>query len=277
MATISITPDQLSTQYDDTTGVSTYAYYAQYTNSITGDLSGSSPIFTPGGPSIYSLQKLRQRIKDKLYTYGFIRNDDVITDWINECYEQMTNAAIKVNQNYLLGSASYGFGTSGMGTVTDDSFKQPVKVEVTFDGNTYMQSSQMAVNDFSEGDYFSTYAPRHAWWGETQFEILPHSSPGTARITYSTRFTPLVNDSDTLTQTLKAYTTAFVEYGLAQAYGLDQKQDYDKHMQVYMQSKQDFINEITPRDVSSPKTISLSESVSGIEDDLSSSIGDWVW
>lgn len=277
LATVSIQPDSLYTQYNDSTGAAGYAYYAQYYNSVTGDASGSSSIFIPGGPTNYSLQKLRQRIKDKLYSSGFIRDDTNITDWINEAYELMVNSAVKVNQGYMLGTSSYGFGTSGFGTITDTLFKQAVKVEVTWDGVTYIPSTEIAIHNFSETDFFSINQPRHCWVGENVFEILPHSSTGTVKLTYATRFTPLVNDSDELTQTLKAYTTAFVEYGLAQAYGLDQKDEYDKHMQIYASLKADFISEITPRDQTGPKQIDLGESISGLEDDLSSDIGDYVW
>src|SRR5258708_40119327 len=201
LATVSIQPSGTATQYNDQTGVSTYAYYIQYYNSVSGDASGSSSIFTPGGPTIYSLQKLRQRIKDKLFSAGYIRDDSLIADWINEAYELMSNAAIKVNQNYMLGTAAYAFGTSGLGTITDSTYKQPVKVEVTYDGVTYVPSTKAEVREFSETDYFSIDRPRHAWIGETVFEILPHNQAGTAKITFSQRFTPLVNDSDELTQT----------------------------------------------------------------------------
>ena len=125
LATVSIQPDNQYTQYNDTTGAHGYAYYAQYLNSVTGDLSGSSSVFIPGGPTYYSLQKLRQRVKDKLYSAGYIRDDTLINDWINEWYELMTNAAIKVNQGYLLGTNMFPYAQSnGLGTVTDPSYKQ---------------------------------------------------------------------------------------------------------------------------------------------------------
>src|ERR1035437_5758633 len=160
LATISITPDSLYTQYNDTTGAAGYAYYAQYYNSVTGDLSGSSSAFIPGGPTYYSLQKLRQRTKDKLFSAGYIRDDSVITDWVNEWNELMTNSAIKVNQNYMLGTSQYGFGTSGLGTITDITFKQPIKVEVTYDGVTFIPPRKIEVRSYSELDYFAVNAPR---------------------------------------------------------------------------------------------------------------------
>jgi hypothetical protein len=278
LATVSIQPDSLYTQYNDTTGAVGYAYYGQYYNSVTGDLSGSSSIFIPGGPTYYSLQKLKQRIKDKLYSAGYIRDDSVITDWINECYENLTNSAIKVNQGYLLGTAAYSFGTSGLGTITDTYFKQAVKVEVTWDGSNYIPSREMAMREFSESDFFNAFSPRHVWIGENVFEILPHTSAGTVKLTSAQRFTPLVNDSDELTQTLKAYTGAFTEYCLGVAYGLDQKDaDSQQHYQLFGQAKADFISEITPRDQTGGKLIDMVESVSGLEDSIANEYGDFVW
>ena len=264
---------------DDTTGIAGYAYYAQYYNSINGDLSGSSAVFTPGGPTFYSLQKLRQRVKDKLYSAGYIRDDSIITDWINEAIEDLSNAAIKVNQNYMLGTNIYGFGTLGIGTVTDTAFIRPTKCEVTYDGGvTWIPSTKIEPREFSESDYFSAYSPRHSWIGDTTFEILPHVEAGSARITYAIRFTPLVNDSDELTQPLKPYTTSVNEYCLGVAYGLDQKDaESQQHYQLYGEHRANFINQVTPRDMTGSETIDINDPISGLEDDVASNTSDWFW
>ncbi len=279
LATVNIQSDNLYTQYDDTTGAASYAYYAQYYNSVTTDLSGSSSIFIPGGPTFYSLQAIRQRTKDKLFSAGYIRNDSVVTDWLNEFVEEMSNAAIKVNQGYMLGTAAYGFGTAGLGTITDSYFKMLVKCEVTYDnGVTYIPAKEIPAFEYSETDYFSINAPRYSWLGENVFEILPHQQAGSVKMTYASRFTPLVNDTDELPQHLKAYTTAATEYCLSVAYGLDQKDaESQQHFQQYMQGQTKFIAEITPRDLTGPKLIALGESISGLEDSTAEEYGDYVW
>ena len=278
IGTVNITPDGQYTNYNDANGAATYAYYTQWYNSLSGDLSGSSSIFVPGGPTFYSLQSLRQRVKDKLYSSGYIRDDSLITSWINEAYELMTNAAINVNQNYLLGTNQFSFGTSGLGTVTDSFFKRPIKMEVTYDNVTFIPSTKIEPRNYSELDFYDINAPRHAWLGETTFQILPHQQVGTVKMTYAQRFSPLVNDSDELTQTLKAYTTAFVEYAVATAYGNDQKDaDYQIHYQNFEKAKADFIEEITPRDMTGAQMIDIAESLSGGDDDMAHAAGDWVW
>lgn len=277
LGTYNITPDNPYTQINDATGASGYAYYAQYYNSVSGDLSGSSSVFIPGGPTYYSLQKLRQRSKDKLYSAGFIKDDTVITDWLNEWYEIMQNAAVKVNENYMLGSQIFGFGTNGLGTITDASYKQLVKLEISWDGQNFFPSTQQDFSDYSDQDYFDMYNPRHAWRGENVFEVLPHFSAGTVNAYYATRFTPLVNDSDELTLTLKAYTTSAIEYCLSVAYGLDQKDaESQQHYQMFTQMKTDFVAEVTPRDVSSVKMINILDNPSAIQEDLQSDFGE-IW
>lgn len=277
LATVSIQPDNQFTQYNDPAGVGTYAYYAQYYNSVNGDTSGSSSIFLPGGPTFYSLQKLRSRTKDKLFSAGYIRSDNLVTDWINEWMEMMTNSAIKVNQGYMIGTNMYGFGTAGLGTITDPFFKQVVKMEVTYDGVQFIPSTEIAIRSYTQSDYFSLNSPRHAWVGENVFEILPHSQAGSVKVTYSQRFTPLVNDSDEPPLTLKAYTTSCTEYCLSVAYGLDQKDtESQQHFQLYDQGKQDFIAEITPRDQTSAKSIDITESISGMNEGLIGDYADFV-
>lgn len=278
LATVSITPDSQYTTYNDAAGAATYAYYVQYYNSITTDTSGSSSIFIPGGPTFYSFQKLKQRVKDKLYSAGYIRDDTIIGDWLNEWYEQMNNAAIKVNQNYAQGTAVIAItnGTAGLGTITQTDFKNITKLETSYDnGTTFTPSTEIANRSFGDLDVFSALSPQHAWTGETTFRILP--SPGNttsckARISYSQRFAPFVNDSDEPIQVLKAYTTSATEYCLGVAYGLDQKdQESAQHYSLYDKGKADFIAEITPRDMTGPKNIDLVEGLSGMNEDIAMS------
>jgi len=276
ISTVSITPDSIYTEYDDTTGVSTYSYKTQYKNSVSGDVSSESDWFTPAGPSYYSLQKMRDRSKGALYSAQYLKDDTVVNDWINEWVEQMTNSAIKVNQAYSVGTTSIAFGTASLGTVVDSNFKQAIKVEFTFDGIKYIPSSEIPYNRWSTRDYFSTLYPRHYWLGDTIFGVLPTNVPGTAKIAFAKRADILVNETDELPLHLRSYTSSCVNYVLYRAYDLDNKGDQaDKYYNKFLQSKSEFVNEITPRDQSGVKTIDFVEGLSGLNDDLL--IGpDWV-
>ena len=274
VGTIPITPDSIYTEYNDTSGAIGYAYQAQYYNSYSGDMSGTSSWFTPGGPTFYSLQKLRQRTKDKLYSAGYIRSDDMITDWINECNEQLTNALIKINQSFAQGTAiiNVSSGTTGLGTITQTDFKNITKLETSYDnGVTFTPSHEIPNWSFGDLDVFSSLSPQHAWTGDTTFRVLPPPGNTTScqvRISYSQRFAPLVNDTDEPIMPLKPYTTAFVEYCLGVAYGLDQKDaESQQHYQMYAALKQDMINENIPRDQTGPKFIDIMEELSGMNED----------
>ena len=268
--TVNITPNSEFTDFDDTTGVTTYAYKTQFLNSVSSDLSSESDWFVPGGPTFYSMQKLRQRGKDALYNANYIKSDEVLNDWINEWGEQMTNAAIKVNKGYSIGTASYAFGTSGYGTITEGGFKVADKIEITWDGLTYTPSTEMPMSQYSESDTFSSLSPKHSWEGDTRFRILPFGQAGTARFSFGQINTPLSDDADELPHSFRSYTTGCIEYLLYRAYDNDNKdQVADKHYGKFRDSKNDFVNEITPRDQTGSKTINLVEDLSANDVDIS--------
>lgn len=266
--TISITPDSLYTNYNDEQGLSGYAYKTQFYNSANFDVSSESDWFTPGGPTFYSLSKIRERIKNRLYNSGYLKSDDVIDDWINEWLEEMNTAAIKVNKDYLMGTTSVSFGTSGLGTITASDFMYPRKIEVTYDGVNYENSYQINVNEYSRSDIFSSNSPRHSWEGDTRIRFLPTGVVGTAEIIYSKGEPILEDETDELPYPMRRYSRSFINYGLHCAYEYDQKIDmsetnYNKAQKV----KNDFINEISPRDQTSAHYINITDSLSGMNDD----------
>jgi len=270
-STVNIKPDSLTTDFNDTTGASTYAYKTSYKNSVTGEETSDSSWFIPNGPTFYSLQKLRSRVKGALSSSGFIENDSTIDDWINEWQEQMGNSAIKVNQSYALGTTQAVFdGTAGYGTITESDFKSARKIEISYDGGaTYTQSKEIPINQFSDSDIFTSVYPCHYWAGNTKFGVRPFRNGGTARITYSKIYAVMTNDTDELSVVLRPYTTGCVDYALYRAYDKDQKQEYaESHFSKFKISKDDFISEITPRDQTGPKTIQFDESLSGRSEDF---------
>jgi len=269
IGTVNITPNSEFTEYIDTTGTTTYAYKTQFYNSVSTDVSLESDWFIPGGPSFYSLQSIRQRVKDVLFNSNYLKGDSVVNDWINEWVEIMTNSAIKVNDGYSMGTVDVAFGTAGLGTITVSDFKQPNKLEITWDGTNYTNSTEIPVNRYSAGDIFSGNYPRHAWIGDTVFQVLPQGNAGTAHITYSALPTRLTNDSDELPLSLRSYTTSCIEYTLYRAFDNDnKKEDADGHFNKFVKSQQDFIHEVTPRDQTGIHTIQFTEGLSGGDDSI---------
>ena len=173
--TVSITPDGTVTIFDDTSGATTYGYKASYRNSVTGDLSTDSDWLTPAGFDFYALARLRERVKSKLYSANYLRDDDQVDDWINEWYESMTNAAIDVNQDYSIGTVDVAFGTSGLGTITSSDFKQVRRFEVTYNGTDYYLATKKDGIDYLPSQTFNQTHPYFIYKGDTVFLIKPEA------------------------------------------------------------------------------------------------------
>lgn len=258
--TITYQADNTFTQFDDTSGASTYAYRSRYRASVLNVTTTQSDWLTPSGFSFFSLANMRQRIKDKLWNASYIKDDMMIDNWINEWKDEMTNSVISVNQDYAEGTVNVAFGTNGLGTITTDDFTQVRRFEVTYNGTDYYLSSKMSTWEWLPTATFSSTAPRHNWEGDSVFHVHPSDTAGTARLTFYRFGTTLVNDTDTLPLPMRSYTKSFVDYGLAQAFLKDGKMAQYKNMiESAVVSKADFVNKITPRDKSQPTYISFTE------------------
>ena len=223
--TVGINADSLYTDYDDTSGSTTYAYKTYYQNSVTAEVSPESDWLTSSGFSFYSLAKIRDRIKRKLTSSGYIQTDEIIDDWINEWLEKMTNTAIDVNRDYLLGAESISV-TAGqeMGTVTATDFKELRKMSIVTPAGT-ATAARMNITDFRADQVFTESLPQFYWKGDTVFGRKPIDNAATIVIDYYKMAPRLVNDTDNLPVSMWNYTKSFVDYGYAQACFLDQKDE----------------------------------------------------
>lgn len=259
--TVTIAADAQNTIFDDTTGLTSYAYKTQFRNSVTEGTSSLSDWIIPGGYTFYSLGKIRERAKERLFNSGFIKSDLTLNDWANEWYYNMINAAVGVNQSYAIGTADVAFGTNGLGTITTSNFKQVKRVDITYDGGvTFRLSTVGHSNVYEKGQSFSSAHPYHVWRGDTVFEVLPADSGGTARLEFYTFGTTLTNDSDELPLPLRPYTKSFVDYIQATAYLKDGKTDlYQSKMAEAIAEKNNFITEISPRDKTGNESVIIKE------------------
>lgn len=262
--TITITPDSQFTIFDDTTGAVTYAYKTQYYNSASGDVSSESDWITPAGPSFYSLQKMRDRVKAKLNGNQVLKDETVINDWLNEWLERMTNVAIDVNEDYSIGTVDVGFGTSGLGTITASDYKDIRRFWVTYDGNGYVRATRIKVNEFDPNDIFSTMRPAFYFQGDNIFGVKPDSQAGTARLVYYKTSPVMVDDGDLLPVSMRNYTKSFVDYALSQFYYFDNRPEFGDPFKASAEGDLErFRQEITPRQKTGPEMISIASSTSG--------------
>ena len=262
--TITYQADNQYTQFDDTSGSTSYAYKTYFRNSTLAVNSTESDWIVVT-PSFYSLSIIRQRTKDKLWDSSFIRDDSVVDNWTNEFKDRLMNGAIQANEDYNLGTVDVGFGTAGLGTITTGDFKQPRRVWVTYDGNNFFQSTRMDANDdFPDRVYLST-RPYHFWFGNDIIQVQPPESGGTARIMFYRMGTTMVNDTDELPRFMRGYTDAFVEYNLIQAQYKDSKISMSEKKLAENSLVGEFINHLAPRDKSSTEMIDLTDAIEGYD------------
>jgi hypothetical protein len=273
--TIEYQPDYLDpetgksyTIYDDTAGTATDAYKAYFRNSGLSLNSLEGDWITPVGLTFYSLGKLRERVRQKLWKSDFA-TDGEIDNWLNEWKDEMTNSAVSVNEDYSIGTVNVAFAAStGLGTVTTTDFKEPKRIEITYNGSDYFRSTKRSLNEYYPSEVVNSAHPYHNWEGNTVFKVFPNDDAGTAKIWFYRQGTPMVNDTDELDIPLRAYTKSFIDYGLGMALQKDgQNTQAELKFVEANRQKNMFTTAITPRDKSGPSYVRIEEVLSG-EDNM---------
>lgn len=261
--TVTYQADSSVTRFDYTSAASTDAYRSYFRNSVGSQTTTESDWQIPAGFNFYSLFKLRERGKNKLWNASWL-TDSIIDEWINECKEQMVNKAIQVNEDYALGTAQVSFGTNGLGTVTTEDFSQPKRFWITYNGTDWYRSTKMGINSYLPDQVFPSTHPYHAWMGDSIFQVKPSESPGTAEIVFYRFGTTMVNDTDILPVPMRSYTNIFVDYIKANALSKDEKFTEGNTLMSYVEAKmQDFVQNLAPRDKTGPTMIDIVETISG--------------
>ncbi len=263
--TVTITPDSSETIYDHTSGLTTYAYKAYFRNSATFGTTSESDWLTSSGFSFYSLAKIRDRVKRKLFSASYIKDDQTINDWVNEWLETMVNGAINVNQDYLMGTLNVGFsGTAELGTITASDYKDVARVWYTTNGVDVYKAGKLKDRDIYPSQAFNETHPYYYFKGDNVIGRKPADASGTLQIDYYKLSPVLVNDADELPVSIRPYTKSFVDYGMAQAYSMDLKEGLAKSYNTEAQAGYGkFLSEITPRSMTGPTNVTLVASVDG--------------
>lgn len=261
--TITLQPDNLFTQFDDTSGSTSYGYRTYFRNSVLAVNSTESDWIVYPGFSTYSLAALRDRARGRVWNGKYL-TDDTLNDWINEWNDEMTNAAIEVNEDYAMGTADIPFGTSGLGTITNSDFKQVKRVWITYNGSDFFKSRKMDSNVFMPDQQFNSSMPGHYYQGDTILGVKPEQSGGTARIEYYKRNVRLVNDADELPVPMRGYTKSYIDYLENLALRKDGKYtEAQGPLAEAVRGKQQFKQELTPRDKTGQDYVDIKEAVQG--------------
>jgi hypothetical protein len=268
--TVTIQADNSFTQFDDTTGATTYAYRTYFRNSVLAINSTESDWITPAGFSFYSLGKMRQRVKDKLVSSQYLTDDTIINDWLNEYYEMMGNVAADVNEDYNLGTAQLIFsGTQELGTITQTDFKGGLRRVWYVDPTGTFQATKMPSNDFSPNRTFDVTYPYFYMQGDNVIGRKPSDTTGTLVFEYPRTNAVMVNDTDQIPATMQGYTKGFVDYALSIALFKDSKNEESQMKETSAMSYlQRFKTDISPRNRTGQTMISIVEDMGADETSL---------
>lgn len=222
LGTVSITPNQTHTQYEDTASTSGYAYTAQFYNSALDTSTPQSAWIVTSGYNPYSRQGIREAAKRRIKNIPGVEDDD-INCFIDEYMELMRNAAVQVNEDYGLGTVTVAMGAgTAEYTITDDSYRTPVRVWGVSGAGTVIYNpiftSDIDPRVNYEGDA-RFYLP-----GDNAIGFLPTpNTGGTAYIVCNTLDTRLDSDDDLLPRPMRTYITGFIDYILEQVYRQDNR------------------------------------------------------
>lgn len=261
--TVTYQADSKQTVFDDATGSVSYAYRTYFRNSVLAVNSLKSDWTTTAGFDFYSLASIRDRGKRKLWDSSFIKDDQVIDDWINELKDEFAKGAIAVNEDYALGTVDVGFdGTDGFGTVTTTDFQFIRRVDITYNGQDYFLATKMNVNDYLPDEEFSSVHPYIHWRGDTIFRVRPDESGGTARMTFYRFGTTMVNDTDILPPITRPFTRSFTDYVKLNAQYKDGKATQEDIDAFVTRETNKFVTYLAPRIRTGPTMVDVVEPVS---------------
>lgn len=258
--TVAIQPNSETTFFDHTNALTTYAYKTYFRNSVLGSVSAESDWLTSSGFTYFSLAKIRQRIRNRLYNSDFIQDDSVITDWINEWLQMMHNAQVDVNEDYGLGTVGIAFGANvELGTVTATDFRGGFKRVWSVDASGTFPAQKMDSNSYSPSRIFNNTNPYFYMQGDSVIGRKPSETAGTYIVEYNKQTPILVNDTDEIPVPMQSYTKSFVDYGNAMALNKDNK-DGSKFEGAALAQLGDFKQKIAPRNTTSNTMIDIVES-----------------
>lgn len=271
--TVNITPDSKYTTFYDSSGADSYYYKVAPYNSVLGVEGVESDWLSASGYNFYALKRIRDRAKNKCHNPNLVKDDTVWNEWVNEWMEIMNNSAVDVNRDYSTAEGTIAFGTAGIGTITDGSYKDVRKIEVTFDGVNYGTATRMDIIDFDRSTSYSQTMPHFYFIDDDVFGIKPDNIAGTAVIHYYDGISPLSNDTDELPIVMRPYTKSFVDYCTAQHAYLDNDLNRGDRFKAYADADMNkFIKEIGPRHKTGTKMVKMDAPIDG--DD---SFGSWVF
>ncbi len=207
VSTKDIAIDEPHTLLDFTAALPTDFFKIRYYNSITSGLSVMSDPIGTEGFSRYTLRRIQdalfKRTGDEREQY-FDR--DMITDWVNEIKDEMSNIIIDTNEKYFDTFTDYGVNAEGEAEL-DDAFRKFQKVFVLYNGDRGVRARRLEIEDINDWQQsFSRSAPCY-YFKAYNIGIRPKGEAGKTIVRIYSEQQPrdLEHDADELPKPIRFY------------------------------------------------------------------------
>jgi hypothetical protein len=230
LATLSITPDEAWTYYDDGTSVATYLYKTTFYNSVSHYETGFSPAVLAVGYTPYALKTLEDRVlelfpdMDEKYI-----TRDLIMHAFQDFQDELTAAIMKTRKQYFTATneATPTALTSGMAYYNlPDGFIYMLRLEIAYDGNNYYRGFPIDITFGQPDDVYNKTRPFYEFIAQ-QFHLRPTPDNSNGKYKYWAEVLPtqMANPEDELSVFLRPWKRGFIYRALQMAKYKDKKFD----------------------------------------------------
>jgi hypothetical protein len=272
LATINMQVDRQSTIYVDTGGTSTSLWRYRFVNSITGIFSSYSPSISSSGYDIYQLAKLWDRLIGLAQDPNLqVLSYQEMTDWFNECAEELSSAMVMSDNTSLSALQIGNFPANAVQLLLPADLNKVKYFILSYDGINFYKAT--AIDDVSDSVFdslqsaaisqFSQSSPVYirqddaiVFYPSIASASIPPLSPIAYRLFYYRLPTYLVNPGDKLDLVFRPYTQLFIDYGMYRFKQKDKKFTEATHFyNIYERGKERFMEQAEKWQLDRPQSV----------------------
>lgn len=263
-ATVSITPDQQYTQWDDTDALAEDYYRTEYYNSTSTLASTRSSIVAASeisGFSDFTLRAIEDEVLGELQDENEERRKrtEIDTDVNNAIRDLLSSVVSDVQEDYLSAYTTIDFVANVSEYSLPTDFRKLSNIWISFNGVDYVKGSPMRIGDDIPNADYSQGAPFY-YIRDNVIGIRPAPTAAAtagAKIWYDRRIPSLRYEGDELPYFLRDYKATVVNYALYRAHLSDTDPRARDYKAAYDEGKAMMIRSLSDRDPSSNKRIEI--------------------
>lgn len=257
LGTINMQVDRLETIFVDAGGYSNSLWRYRFLNSLTGIFSSYSINIPASGYNIYQLAKLWDRLIALAQDPNLqILRRQEMTDWFNECAEELSAELSMADNTSLITLVQGAFAPGATGLTLPDNTNKVKYLILSYDGINFYKADP--IDNVTNSALDGLQSAAIAQFGQTQPVYIrqdnqlifypsstsgssPASSPTNYRLMYFRLPNYLVNPGDNLDLIFRPYTQLFVDYGMYRFKQKDKKFSEATHFyNVFQEGKHRF-------------------------------------